>query len=126
MITLAEKYAALERLGYDCDTCAGEITKWRDARPQPESWEAILALAAAAASRKVWSGKRAFDGEFSDAETYALETSVDPTLVVLRGRLNRWEGEIYADDSRVQAGLTRMVALGILTDARKRAIDGSQ
>jgi hypothetical protein len=85
---------------------------------------AVEALLAAAASRKVWSGKREFDAEFTDAETYALETSVDPTLVVLRARLNRWEGEIYADDSRVQAGLAKMVELGILTTQRKAAIDG--
>ena len=42
MITLAQKYAALEALGYDCDTTAGEITTWRDARPQPATWEEII------------------------------------------------------------------------------------
>ena len=42
MITLAQKYAALEALGYDCDTSGGEISEWRDSRPQPASWESII------------------------------------------------------------------------------------
>jgi hypothetical protein len=85
--------------------------------------EAALGAAAAAVA-KVWSGKRDFDAEFTDTETYALEITTDPTLIVLRARLNRWEGEIRAEDSRVQAGLAKMVELGILTTQRKAAIDG--
>lgn len=85
--------------------------------------EAALA-AASSATVKWWPGKREFDAEFSDAETYQLEVSTDPTLIVLRGRLNRWEGEIRADDSRVQSGLAKMVEVGILTTYRKAAIDG--
>lgn len=43
--TLNQRLKALEVLGYDCDTSDGEITVWRDARPQPE-WDEIIALAA--------------------------------------------------------------------------------
>lgn len=89
------------------------------ARPAVEA-----ALAAAANPPKIWPGKVAFDAEFTDPETYGLETATDPVIVVLRGRLNRWEGEIFASDSRVQAGLGRLVELGILTPARKAEIDG--
>lgn len=92
------------------------------ARPAAEA--ALAAAIAAAASAKVWSGKRDFDAEFTDAETYALEVTADPTLIVLRARLNRWEGEIRAEDAWVQSGLAKMVELGILTTQRKAAIDG--
>jgi hypothetical protein len=47
MITIDQKYGALIAHGYDCDTRDGEITAWRDARPQPESWEAIIETVAA-------------------------------------------------------------------------------
>lgn len=50
-ITLAEKFAALEALGYDCSTSNGEITAWRDPRPQPGSWEEIMELASNAQPR---------------------------------------------------------------------------
>jgi hypothetical protein len=43
--TIDARLAALETLGYDCDTADGEITGWRDARPQPD-WDEIVALAA--------------------------------------------------------------------------------
>jgi hypothetical protein len=46
MIPMPEKLAALDALGFDCDTSGGEIVAWRDARPQPASWQEVIDLAA--------------------------------------------------------------------------------
>ena len=71
---------------------------------------------------KTWPGRREFDAEFTDTETYGIEVSNDPTIVVLRARLNRWEGPVVATDDRVQTAIDRLVEIGILTQARADTI----
>lgn len=124
MISLSDKYRALEALGYDCDTTAGEIAAWRDARPQPESWDAIIAewQASAAFQRKTWANAAAFLGEFSLEEMATISLSTDPTIAALRLLLASWPADVWSDDPRIQLGLGKLVAVGIIDEARRAAI----
>jgi hypothetical protein len=101
-----------ERHGPGSEVYEAAIQRWADAM------EASLGAAAG----KSWPSKREFDAEFTDAETYGIEISSHPTLVVLRGRLNRWEGEILASDERVQAAFAKLVEVGILSPERRDEI----
>jgi hypothetical protein len=76
----------------------------------------------AAEARKVWSSSAAFWSAFTDAEKLAILASTIAGIILLREELRLWTGEVWSDDSRVQAGLTGLVAVGILTNDRKAAI----
>lgn len=76
----------------------------------------------AAETRKVWPSSADFWGAFTDAEKLAIIASTIAGIILLREELRLWTGEVWSDDARVQAGLTGLVAVGILTNDRKSAI----
>jgi hypothetical protein len=53
--------------GYDCDTAGGEITVWRDARPQPD-WSALW-VEEVAFREQIASYVDALDSGYIDSET---------------------------------------------------------
>jgi hypothetical protein len=76
----------------------------------------------AADARKVWTTKAEFWDEFTESEKLAIMDSAIPPIRLLDRTLLVWSGEVWSDDARVQAGLTGLVAVGILTAERKAAI----
>jgi hypothetical protein len=76
----------------------------------------------AAESRKIWPSSADFWAAFTDAEKLAILASTIAGIILLREELRLWTGEVWSDDARVQAGLTGLVAVGILTNDRKAAI----
>jgi hypothetical protein len=71
---------------------------------------------------KKWENVQAFMGEFTMQQKAAIALSVDPTVAALRLELTTWFSEVHADDPRVQAGLDKLVELGIITESRKEQI----
>tara|TARA_R110000772_G_scaffold143235_1_gene252751 strand:- start:20341 stop:20898 length:558 start_codon:yes stop_codon:yes gene_type:complete len=75
-----------------------------------------------AAARKVWLSVSEFYDEFTEAEQYALQTSTDPALIVARGRLAMWRGDVWNDDPRIISGLDALVSAGVINSTRRAAI----
>jgi hypothetical protein len=74
--------------------------------------------------RKVWSTLE-FLGRFSDAEMQAIETAREHDEIVRSFyRAAMAANEIVSDDPRTAAGMDYLVAIGILTMARRNAILG--
>ena len=73
-------------------------------------------------SVKIWPNVQAFMTEFTMPEKGAIALSMDPTVASLRLELTTWLSDVHSDDSRVVAGLDKLVELGILTTERKNAI----
>lgn len=73
-------------------------------------------------SRKIWPSVQEFYAEFSGLERYAIQSTTDPAVVVARGDLAMWRGEIHSDDERVIAGLAALVGDGIITGSRRDSI----
>lgn len=71
---------------------------------------------------KIWASKKDFDNEFTDQEMYAIEVNTNPVLIILRSRLNRWEGIIHSTDERVQLAFSKLVSEGIISEERKEEI----
>jgi len=76
----------------------------------------------AAESRKVWPSSADFWAAFTDSEKLAIISSTIAEIILLREELRLWTGEVWSDDAKVQAGLSGLVAVGILTNDRKAAI----
>lgn len=99
-----------------------------DASKQKLSWDGdwvvsdLSAEEIAAAARKVWGSSAAFWSEFADEEKIGIVTSTIPGIMLLREELRLWTGEVWSDDPRVQQGLAGLVAAGIITESRKKAI----
>ena len=72
--------------------------------------------------KKSWSSKAEFWAEFTDTEKAAIITSEDIGVKMLDKELTMWSGVIIATDSRVVAGLDKLVELDIITEARKDEI----
>jgi hypothetical protein len=73
-------------------------------------------------SRKIWPDKSKFWNEFTPVEKAAILTSEHSGIKVLWSDLTMWPGEVWSDDSRIQQGLSGLVAVGILTESRKTEI----
>lgn len=73
---------------------------------------------------KVWKTCADFYDEFTTGEQYGLQSSAVPDLVVARGQLAMWRGEVWADDPRIIGGLDAMVAAALIDEARKNEILG--
>lgn len=71
---------------------------------------------------KKWRNVEAFMAEFTLPEKAAIALSTDPTIVALRFELTTWMSLVYANDSRVLAGLDRLIEIGIITPERKDSI----
>lgn len=122
------RYDALESLGIKCDTIVnpdGEpvITRWTDERPEM-TWPEILAAAAKVIVPKSWPSVAEFYGEFFDSEIYRISTSGSPAVVVARDKLMAWRGEVLANDSRIVAGMSALIAAGIIDESRRDTILG--
>lgn len=126
MATLSEIRAALEQAhstlmgraeGLDVlltgEERAALLDEWAQA-----AYDKQQAEAAAAAARKVWPNAGAFVADFAPQEIVAIARSGDGTLTYLEYVLKTWQGPLHSDDPRVQAAFARLLALGILTEAR--------
>jgi hypothetical protein len=76
----------------------------------------------AAEARKIWADKSKFWNEFTADEKAAILTSEHGGIKVLHSDLTMWPGEVWSDDSRIQQGLSGLVAVKILTESRKTEI----
>ncbi len=72
--------------------------------------------------RKIWPNSAAFLAEFTMPELAAISLSLDPTIAALRLLLASWPADIYSDDPRIIGGLSALVAVGIITEARRKEI----
>lgn len=98
---------------------------WKDDRELPDEETLLEALAqeeARLAARKAWASSADFWAVFTDAEKLGILASTVAGIILLREELRLWTGEVWSDDSRVQAGLNGLVAVGILSTERKAAI----
>lgn len=89
---------------------------------EPPTLEELEAAWAQLEARKIWHTVADFWAEFSDAEKLAIAGSTIPGIRLLHEELRMWRGEVWSDDPKVQAGLTGLVAVGILTESRKTEI----
>jgi hypothetical protein len=99
--------------------------EWLDEskRPtEPELRDGLAAYQSVINNRKIWASSATFWGEFTDSEKLAILNSTVAGIILLREELRLWMGEVWSDDAKVQAGLTALVAAGILTNDRKAAI----
>jgi hypothetical protein len=104
------------RLGAGHPEYEALVARWVDARWEQEQAEAAIA------SRKTWPTVTAFWSEFTDAEKYGIETSQDPTTIVMRADLKLWLSDVWSDDPRIVLGMAQLVAVGILTAERRFSI----
>jgi len=101
------------RHGPGAEVYEAAIQRWADA---------MEAQLAAVVDRKIWLTVADFWAEFSDAEKLAIAGSTIPGIRLLHEELRMWRGEVWSDDPKVQAGLSGLVAVGILTESRKTEI----
>ena len=92
----------------------------------PEQLSAALAQVAAeqslAAARKIWPTVADFYAEFTGTEKYLIHSSTVPVIVVARGDLAMWRGDVWSDNADILAGLDAMVTAGVLTAERRAEI----
>jgi hypothetical protein len=88
----------------------------------PPTMEELQTAWAQLEARKIWHTVADFWSEFSDAEKLAIADSTIPGIRLLHEELRMWRGEVWSDDAKVQAGLSGLVAVGILTESRKSQI----
>lgn len=69
-----------------------------------------------------WANAQAFMAAFTDQEKTAITLSMDPAIAGMRLTLSTWLSPMHPDDARVQAGLNKLIDLGILTEQRKTEI----
>lgn len=110
------------------DDLATLTETWVDARPVPseaainEAWAEIEAAQALIDARKIWPTVADFYAEFTPTEKYLIQSSAIPSIVVARGDLAMWRGDVWSDNPDVLAGLDAMVAAGVLTAERRSEI----
>jgi hypothetical protein len=89
---------------------------------EPPTMEELEAAWAQLKARKIWPDKSRFWNEFTADEKSAILTSEHGGIKVLHSDLTMWPGEVWSDDSRIQQGLSGLVAVKILTESRKTQI----
>jgi hypothetical protein len=89
---------------------------------EPPTIEELEAAWVQLEARKIWHTVADFWVEFSDAEKLAIAGSTISGIRLLHEELRMWRGEVWSDDPKVQAGLSGLVAVGILTESRKTEI----
>jgi hypothetical protein len=88
----------------------------------PPTMEELEAAWAQLEARKIWPTKAHLWDEFTPSEKAAILNSDHSGIKVLWSDLTMWPGEVWSDDSRIQQGLSGLVAVGILTESRKTEI----
>lgn len=86
------------------------------------AWELVKAEREEANTRKIWPRVADFYAEFTPTEKYLIQSSTIPAIVVARGDLAMWRGDVWSDNADVLAGLDAMVKAKILTAARRAEI----
>lgn len=110
------------------DDLATLTETWVDARPVPseaainEAWAEIEAAQALIDARKIWPTVADFYAEFTPTEKYLIQSSAIPSIVVARGDLAMWRGDVWSDNPDVLAGLDAMVKAKVLTVERRAEI----
>jgi hypothetical protein len=121
----------LSFIGRSCRQAGGKPVEYLDGQPPPTEAELDATRAAAQAAwdalqvppgRKVWATASAFWAEFTQTEKLAILASAVPEIRLLDRELVLWQGELWSDDPRVQAGLAALVQTGILTEERRGEI----
>ena len=69
-----------------------------------------------------WDNAQDFMQAFTMPEKAAIALNSDPTVAALRLELSTWFSAVHPADDRVQAGLNRLVELGIINAQRKDEI----
>jgi len=69
-----------------------------------------------------WSNVQEFMAAFTMQEKAAISLSSDATIAALRLELSSWFSEVHLDDDRVKTGLSRLVELDIISEARRQQI----
>jgi hypothetical protein len=121
----AESIANLQRKGWletippAHDATTHHAPEWVDGQwvSTPLTDDELAALA-----RKTWPNAALFLSEFTMPELAAISLSLDPTIAALRLLLASWPADIYSDDPRIIGGLSALVAVGIITEARRGEI----
>ncbi len=94
--------------------------------PTPEEIEAARAQAMetwqAEQPAPQWDNAQDFMAAFTMPEKAQIALSGDATIAALRLELSTWLSAVHPSDARVQAGLNRLVELGIITAERKTEI----
>lgn len=70
------------------------------------------------AGRKAWPTVANFYDEFTDAEQYAIQSSSIPAVLIAKGKLAMWRGEVWSDDERILIGLDTLLTSEILSQPR--------
>ncbi len=83
---------------------------------------AFTACQATLAQRKTWTTVADFYAEFTGTEKYLIQSSTVPAIVVARGDLAMWRGDVWSDNTDVLAGLDAMVEAKVITPERKAEI----
>lgn len=98
----------------------------KDEVPDMDTLTAALdkhhAAQALIASRKIWPTVADFYAQFTPSEKYIIQSSTVPSIVVARGDLAMWRGDVWSDNADVLAGLDAMVEATIITPERKAEI----
>lgn len=121
-MTLLEHLAFL---GRRCRQIGNGPIEYLDGLPPPTEAELDATREAALAyynPPKRWSDTEHFLAEFTLEEMAGIGLSRDPTVAALYVLLSGWRSAVHSDDPRVQQGLDALVAVGILSDARKAKI----
>ena len=82
----------------------------------------FLTAKALASARKIWTTVADFYAEFTGTEKYLIQSSTVPAILVARGDLAMWRGDVWSDNADVLAGLDAMVTAGVLTAERRAEI----
>lgn len=75
-----------------------------------------------AETTKSWPSKAEFWAEFTATEKLAILDSTIPQIRMLDKELTMWSGSVISTDARITGGMSALVTVGILTEARKAAI----
>jgi hypothetical protein len=89
---------------------------------EPPTIDELEAAWAALQARKIWPTKAHFWDELTADEKAGILNSDHSGIKVLWSDLTMWPGEVWSDDTRIQQGLSGLVALGLLTAQRKDQI----
>ena len=84
--------------------------------------ESVEAQQSLTSARKIWPTVADFYAEFTPTEKYLIQSSTIPAIVVARGDLAMWRGDVWSDNADVLAGLDAMVTAGVLTAERRAEI----
>lgn len=76
----------------------------------------------AAEAAKSWPSRAEFWGEFTPAEKFAIVDSTIPEIRLLDKELTMSSSSIVSTNPQIIDGMTALVTVGILTEARKVAI----